>query len=98
MVPDTVKSLVGAGLEVSVEAGAGAAANLADDAYQQAGAKVESRAGSILHEADAVLKVQAPRESEISVMRKSAGLVRFLQPATQADTVRSLAPPAITPF
>ena len=98
MVPDTVKSLVGAGLEVSVEAGAGAAANLADDAYQQAGAKVESRAGSILHEADAVLKVQAPRESEISVMRKGAVLISFLQPATQADTVRSLASHGITAF
>ena len=98
MVPDTVKILAKAGLEVSVEAGAGAAAFLADDAYQQAGAKVESRAGSILHDADAVLKVQAPRESEISVMRKGSVLISFLQPATQADTVRSLASHGITAF
>ena len=34
LVPDTVKMLVAAGLEVAVEAGAGAAAYLGDDLYQ----------------------------------------------------------------
>ena len=98
MVPDTVKTLVAAGLEVSVEAGAGAAANLTDDLYEKAGASIATRGGTILHEADAVLKVQAPRESEISVLKKGAVLISFLQPATQADTVRSLASHGITAF
>jgi NAD(P) transhydrogenase subunit alpha len=98
MVPDTVKMLVAAGLEVSVEAGAGAAANLTDDLYEKAGATIATRGGTILHEADAVLKVQAPRESEISVLKKGAVLISFLQPATQADTVRSLASHGITAF
>ena len=98
MVPDTVKALVAAGLEVTVEAGAGAAAYIADDLYEKAGAMIASRGGTILHEADAVLKVQAPRESEISVLKKGAVLVSFLQPATQADTVRSLASHGITAF
>src|SRR5881392_1836513 len=98
MVPDTVKALVAAGLEVTVEAGAGAAAYIADDLYEKAGAMIASRGGTILHEADAVLKVQAPRESEISVLKKGAVLISFLQPATQADTVRSLASHGITAF
>ena len=98
MVPDTVKMLVAAGLEVSVEAGAGSAANLTDDLYEKAGATIATRGGTILHEADAVLKVQAPRESEISVLKKGAVLISFLQPATQADTVRSLASHGITAF
>ncbi len=98
MVPDTVKALVAAGLEVTVEAGAGASAYITDDLYEKAGATIASRGGTILHEADAVLKVQAPRESEISVLRKGAVLISFLQPATQADTVRSLASHGITAF
>src|SRR5438445_6892308 len=52
----------------------------------------------MLHDADAVLKVQAPRESEISLLKKGAVLISFLQPATQADTVRSLATHGITAF
>jgi proton-translocating NAD(P)+ transhydrogenase subunit alpha len=98
MVPDTAKTLVAAGLEVTVEAGAGASAFITDDLYEKAGATIASRGGTILHEADAVLKVQAPRESEISVLKKGAVLISFLQPATQADTVRSLASHGITAF
>src|SRR2546423_9264065 len=90
--------LVAAGLEVSVEAGAGAAAFLTDKQYEDAGGKVESRAGTMLHYADAVLKVQAPRESEIALLKKGVVLISFLQPATQGDIVKSLAQHGITSF
>src|SRR5438876_7523485 len=98
IVPDTAKMRTAAGLEATVEAGAGAAAFLTDDLYEKAGAKVESRAGTMLHYADAVLKVQAPRESEIAVLKKGAVLISFLQPATQGDIVKSLAQHGITAF
>jgi len=98
LVPETAKMLVAAGLEVSVEAGAGATAFITDDLYEKAGARVASRAGTMLHDADAVLKVQAPRESEISLLKKGALLISFLQPATQGDTVKSLAAHGITAF
>src|SRR2546423_1595789 len=90
--------LVAAGLEVSVEAGAGASAFIPDDLYEKAGATVASRGGTVLRDADAVLKVQAPRESEISLLKKGAVLISFLQPATQGDIVRSLASHGITAF
>ena len=98
LVPDTAKMLVAAGLEVGVEGGAGAAAFIPDDLYEKAGAKVASRGGTMLREADAVLKVQAPRESEIAVLKKGAVLISFLQPATQGDIVKSLAQHGITAF
>jgi NAD(P) transhydrogenase subunit alpha len=98
LVPDTARMLVSAGLEVAVEAGAGTAAYLSDDLYQSAGATIASRAGTMLHDADAVLKVQAPRESEIALLKKGAVLISFLQPATQGDIVKSLAAHGITAF
>ena len=98
LVPDTAKMLVAAGLEVGVESSAGAAAYLSDELYRQAGASVAGRAGMLLRDADAVLKVQAPRESEISLLKKGAVLISFLQPATQGDIVRSLASHGITAF
>src|SRR5207244_11707647 len=88
IVPATAKVRTAAGLEGSVEAGAGAATFLTDKQYEDAGAKVESRAGTMLHYADAVLKVQAPRESEIALLKKGAVLISFLQPATQGDTMK----------
>jgi NAD(P) transhydrogenase subunit alpha len=98
LVPDTAKMLVGAGLEVYLEAGAGAAAYLSDDLYEKAGAKLANRAGTMLHDADAVLKVQAPRESEISMLKRGTVLISFLQPATQGEAVKSLAQHGITAF
>ena len=96
LVPETAKMLVAAGLEVAVESGAGAAAFITDDQYESAGAKVANRAGTMLHDADAVLKVQAPRESEIALLKKGAVLISFLQPATQGEIVKSLAAHGIT--
>jgi H+-translocating NAD(P) transhydrogenase subunit alpha len=98
LVPETAKMLVAAGLEVSVETGAGAAAYITDDLFAKAGARVADRAGTMLHDADAVLKVQAPREAEISLLKKGAVLISFLQPATQGDIVKSLAAHGITAF
>jgi NAD(P) transhydrogenase subunit alpha len=98
LVPDTATKLIAAGLEVGIEAGAGAAAFLPDPLYEKVGVKVVGRPGILLHDADAVLKVQAPRESEIALLKKGAVLISFLQPATQGDIVKSLAEHKITAF
>jgi NAD(P) transhydrogenase subunit alpha len=90
-VPDTVRKLAGAGLEVAVEAGAGAGARLDDAAYREAGAEVAADAGHMLASADAVLKVQAPTPDEVARLKSGSVLISFLQPATQADAVRALA-------
>ena len=44
--PETVKKYVGLGHEVTIEAGAGVDAGYTDEAYKEAGAKVEKTAAS----------------------------------------------------
>jgi len=96
LVPDTATKLKAAGLEVSIEEGAGAAAFLPDDAYEQAGVKVVKGAAALLKDADAVLKVQAPAVDEVNLIKKGAVLISFLQPATQGDIVKALAKQGVT--
>jgi NAD(P) transhydrogenase subunit alpha len=98
LVPDTATRLGAAALEVSVESGAGSAAYITDEAYQQAGAKIVKSAETLLGEADAVLKVQAPSTTEVELIKKGAVLISFLQPATQGATVRALAKRGVTAF
>ncbi|MEA2628837.1 MAG: H+-translocating transhydrogenase subunit alpha, partial [Chloroflexota bacterium] len=98
LVPDTASKLKAAGLEVSVEAGAGAGAFVPDDAYETAGVKVVKGAAALLKDADAVLKVQAPALVEVDLIRKGAVVISFLQPATQADIVTALAKRGVTAF
>ncbi len=91
LVPDAATRLAAAALDVNVESGAGSAAYITDEAYQQAGARIVKSAATLLGEADAVLKVQAPSAAEVDLLQKGAVLISFLQPATQGDTVRALA-------
>lgn len=98
LVPDTAAKLKAAGLDLTVEEGAGAAAFFSDNEYEKAGVVVVKDASSLLEDADAVLKVQAPAVGEIDLIKKGAVLISFLQPATQGDIVRALAKRGVTAF
>ena len=98
LVPDTATKLVAAGLEVSVEEGAGLSAFVPDGAYEAAGVKVLKGAAALLKDADVVLKVQAPDAAEVELLQKGAVLISFLQPATQGDIVTALARRGVTAF
>ena len=98
LVPDTATKLIAAGLEVSVERGAGVAAFVPDGTYESAGVKVVSGAAVLLKDADVVLKVQAPSVAEVELLKKDAVLISFLQPATQGDIVVALAKRGVTSF
>ncbi|HET9410357.1 MAG TPA: Re/Si-specific NAD(P)(+) transhydrogenase subunit alpha [Candidatus Dormibacteraeota bacterium] len=98
LVPDTATKLIAAGLQVSIQSGAGEAAFLPDPAYTAVGVTVVAGAAELLADADAVLKVQPPDVAEVKLLKRGAVLVSFLQPATQADIVRALAAQQVTAF
>jgi len=98
LVPDTATKLKAASLDVSVESGAGAGAYITDEAYEAAGVKVVKTAESLLGDADAVLKVQAPSTDEVGLLKSGSVLISFLQPATEADVVKALAKRGVTAF
>jgi len=98
LVPDTATKLIAAGLQVSIESGAGESAYLPDPAYAATGVTVVPGAAELLADADAVLKVQPPDPAEVKLLKRGAVLVSFLQPATQADIVRALAAQQVTAF
>jgi len=98
LVPDTATKLIAAGLQVSVQAGAGASAYLTDSVYQAAGVTVEADESALMRDAGAVLKVQPPDQSEVRLLPRGSVLVSFLQPATDAGIVRALAAQGVTAF
>ena len=98
LVPDTATKLIAAGLQVSVQSGAGQAANLPDAVFESAGVTVVADAAALLKDADVVLKVQPPAVPEVKLLRSGSVLISFLQPATQADIVKALAAEGVTAF
>jgi len=96
LVPDTVSSLSGKGLEVTVEAGAGEAAGHPDAAYSEAGASVG--AADEAWGSDIVVRVAIPTAEEISRLDSGKIIIGFLAPLTSAETTKALAASGLTGF
>ena len=95
--PDTARRLVGDGVDVLVERGAGEAATFPDAAYEEAGARVVG-ADELYAEADVLCKVRKPSAEEVERLRAGQVLVALLQPLVDADLARALAERGVTAF
>ncbi|WP_225782257.1 Re/Si-specific NAD(P)(+) transhydrogenase subunit alpha [Xenophilus sp. Marseille-Q4582] len=90
-VPEVVEKLVKLGFQVSVQAGAGEAANFSDDAYRAAGADIAPDAAALWAAADIVLKVRPPTPEEVGLLREGALLIDFIWPAQNPELMQQLA-------
>ena len=89
--PNTVKKLQKLGFEVLVESNAGAAASFTDRAYEEADCTIVSDAASLWSEADIILKVRAPEDSEIEAMPEGKTIISFIWPAQNEELLNKLA-------
>jgi NAD(P) transhydrogenase subunit alpha len=96
--PETVKKFKSLGLDVVVEAGAGATSRVADADYQAAGARLASGPAETLKDADIVLKVRGPAAEEIPYFKRGAVLAALLAPATEKDLPPKLAAAGVNAF
>lgn len=92
--PDTVAKIRALGYEVVVERGAGVASSFPDSAYVEHGATLVDRAEA--WGADIVLKVVAPTDDEIALLRSGATLVALLSPALRPELLESLRAAGVT--
>ena len=89
--PETVKKMIGLGIKVTVEAGAGAASGFEDAAYKQAGATVTKAMAAVLKKSDVVLGVRAPAAAQVKAMKSGAVLIASLSPYQNTADVKSYA-------
>ncbi len=93
--PETVKKYAAAGHRVSVARGAGVPASYPDDAYAAAGAELTDPSAAF--DADIVLKVQAPTDAEIPLLKRGAVVIGMLDPFNAEQAAR-LAAAGVTGF
>src|SRR3954447_26135214 len=93
MVPDVVQRLARKGVEVVVEAGAGAGARIPDELYTEAGATIGSA-----WDADVVVKVAPPSQEEIGRLKQGSVYIGFLQPLTNPETAEAIGARGATAF
>ena len=95
-VPEVVEKLIKLGFTVSVESGAGDAANVSDDAYRAAGATIADSAAKLWAESDIIFKVRAPSTDEVNGMREGQTLISFIWPAQNPELMKAMAARKIT--
>ncbi|MSZ08473.1 MAG: NAD(P)(+) transhydrogenase (Re/Si-specific) subunit alpha, partial [Actinobacteria bacterium] len=94
--PESVKQLVGKGLKVTVQKGAGVLAGYADEDYKAAGATISPSVdpGTL----DVLAHVRPLAPATIKKLKKGTLTVGLMSPASEADAVKALRDNAITSF
>src|SRR5690606_23532832 len=78
LTPDGVREMEARGVEVLVQAGAGAGAAIPDEAYAAAGAEIVGSAEEVWARAGLVCKVKEPQGPELALLREDLVLVTYL--------------------
>lgn len=89
--PDTVKKLIGLGLSVAIEAGAGLSAAISDEEFTAAGAEIVADAAAALAGAGVLFAVQAPDEAVRALIAPGTLVVGTLNAAADPALVPALA-------
>jgi H+-translocating NAD(P) transhydrogenase subunit alpha len=104
LVPVAIPNLVKAGLEVIVEAAAGAQAGYPDAAYVDKGAKIAPDRAAVFGKADVVVQVlcygsnDVTGKADLPLMRRGQALIGFLRPMGSAEVIQEIAQAGVTAF
>ncbi len=104
LVPAVVPSLMKAGLEVVLEAGAGKDAGYLDTEYTEKGARVLPSRGDVFSTADIVVQVlchgsnDKTGKNDVALFRRDQVLIGFLRPLGSLETVEDIASKGVTSF
>jgi H+-translocating NAD(P) transhydrogenase subunit alpha len=97
LVPEVISKLTTKGLDVAVQAGAGAGALLPDASFADAGASVVADTAEVWG-SDLVVVIAPPDAGQIQSLAPGSVLVGFLAPLSSPATTRALADAKVTAF
>jgi NAD(P) transhydrogenase subunit alpha len=104
LVPAVIPGLLKAGLQVVVEAGAGADAGYPDADYAARGAQVVPGRGGVFQAADIVVQVlcygsnDKTGHEDLPLLRDQQSLIGFMRPLGSLETVEAIARKGVTSF
>ncbi|MEM9388634.1 MAG: Re/Si-specific NAD(P)(+) transhydrogenase subunit alpha [Pseudomonadota bacterium] len=90
LTPESAGRLQKLGYECVVQAGAGVAASITDEAYQAAGVEVVASAADLWSTADVIVKVREPSLEELDAAPDGKTLISFVWPAANEALLERL--------
>ena len=104
LVPAVLANLAKAGIQVTIEAGAGAAAGYPDGEYSEKGAKIVGTRAEVFAAAEIVVQVlchgsnDRTGKADLPLLRRGQILVGFLRPLGTLETLKEVAATGATSF
>jgi H+-translocating NAD(P) transhydrogenase subunit alpha len=96
LTPQAAGQLIGDGVEVIVQAGAGEASSISDQQFAEAGATVVPDAAALYGQADAVLRVGRPTAEELDMLKPGTVLIGTLGTLADPQYAQALAESGVT--
>jgi alanine dehydrogenase len=94
--PDGVRELNAHGIDVLVQAGAGAGSSIDDDSFRRAGAEILPDAPELWERADLICKVKEPQPNEFEYFRKGQVIFTYLHLAAYPAVADALLEHGVT--
>lgn len=91
MIPSSVAELVRRGHRVLVQKNAGSGASYPDELYSAVGGEIVDTAQDVFVEAELIVKVKEPQESEVAMLNEQHTLFTYLHLAADKELTESLA-------
>jgi len=96
MTPEHVKRLAEMGADVEIEAGLGRSLQIADGAYEKAGARLTADRTALLGRADMVLAIRKPEIDDITRLQPGSLFVSLMDPFNERKLVEAFAANKVT--
>jgi H+-translocating NAD(P) transhydrogenase subunit alpha len=96
LTPQSIGQIIADGNQVLVQAGAGDASFISDDAYREAGASIVPDASTLYRDADMTVRVGRPSEDEIKQLRAGTVLIGTLGTLSNPGLAQALADTGVT--
>jgi NAD(P) transhydrogenase subunit alpha len=94
--PDHAKKLCKMGAELMIESGMGTGAGFSDAEYTEVGASVSQDRNELFRSADLLLRLRKPEVDEISLMKRGAVHISYLDPFNEHALVNAFKDAGIT--
>jgi NAD(P) transhydrogenase subunit alpha len=96
LTPQTAGQLIGDGVEVLVQAGAGDGSFIGDEQYREAGATIVPDAATLYNQADLVLRVGRPNDEELKLLKRGQVVIGTLGVLARPQLAQQLADAGVT--
>ena len=90
LTPETAKNIIGLGLQVNIEKDYASHLGIDDSEFTKVGVEIKPSPNEVLNSSKAIIKVNCPSESEISILKENTILIGMCNPSKNKNQINKI--------